>query len=1204
LSIGVSTGCEEGTFACVLARDPFQPTEGVEPARGDKPSGEAPSTSDCTQTPRELVPSRLHHTLSHQMGQSAQQSAGLRQQVADIRARHGPASQDSGPRSPLISAQHYYPVWCALLYVAVGAGFGAGTDFQTGTEHPDAGLYNLPAILAGLGQAGDTKITWDGIGAAMAGREAELEACRQYLNAMSGLQALTRLNPRLPQDKARVEQARAELQAAVDANARTFLACLEPGYLIPRCFFAGLRDVGFGALSLIKTVPTAVVSGLSTAGPLQGAARDIATTLPHVSSAMGMATGVFHIVQAIFEGADARRDRDTLLRAEQLDKRVFEACGQDCPELLELFDHRHQARELQRLNADLLDVHAWIRGIYGGMGVGGAVTTTVLTALGGAALFGAVGMGIPGLVGVFLAGAYMVWFGVRANIRSAAQKRHDKARQTLTAQHGPQADKGPGLTPTARGRPMRVVAQRIVDRLMAPASRQGTRQALIALGLPPAAVDAALLQGGAPLLPLIEGLGSQTTSASESESLQRFHARADVGAGEQLMALERWLTLGLDPQGIGQKPPGTDSWTRHLAPGHRMGDPRHATLTARLLRRHWNDEGLRSFLQRLRKHPHELLNTPQDAWDLLQTRRLEMKRAADARSEVAGWIERGQWRNVALSLGDDPATAAHRRVLEKEHGLCGPDRLRVVEVFRTRAAQTPLGLDNIASFIAICTASDATGKNALVPQVQALVTATANGMPADEVEAFCTALGIRSLNGIESLPPGIHAGNVDAVLQVLKLFLTVSDKLRAQTLNKVVISLHTYPTDGRMPNALSRLAALRELRLRCEAQGPARQTDVDSALRLAKAWSREKLHGRALGAGEGGGVFGFGGYRLNEKGRFLRELFARCLGTETLPSTVSTATLRQWWLASDDPTYRAALRHSAGSVAGWDPISQAPDSAARFASAFALYRTPGALEKALRSRDGDERAAALACLRSRLTAAGERLTVSLAGPCGPAEAFDARACVAQLQAFFQLEALALQHGLNAPASPPGLPPDRLAFYRAALAWPNKTARAKNARAIEAELAQRRHGEDRGNPFWSAKFLHSQKAAGAIEFQKTQALYPEISATSYKDLIRTLGAAQRMNVRALQRAVLRAPAQARRWVQVHFRTRGLQPPEHWEPALATLQAAARRGHIDLLSALNALKDSAEHRRAQKRAQRWIEAVGADATESTKTPPLLD
>lgn len=1168
----------------------IRPLKGDEHLKEEEVFDEAPTTSSSPGNGPIQMPGDLGRRFSLQ---TTGPTPDVQRQVADILQSFAcvPLPDDPGP---LVSARHYYPVWCVMLYATLGAGYGTSIDFQTGAEHPNAGLHYLPVMVAGLGQAGDTKITWDGIREAMAGREHELEACRVYLNAASALETLAGLEAELMQrpkpqqnlhDLTLIAQARAQLQALADTHAGTFQKCLEPGYLVPRCVLAGMRDVGIGSLSLLKTVPTAVVSGLSTSGPLSDAAKGVAATLPHLSSSMSLATGVLHILQAILEGMDARRTRASLLQAEQFDKNVFQAHGADCPALLELMEHRHQWRELNRLDTHLLDIHSWVRGIYGGTSLGGAVVSTALTVLGGAAAFGAAGMGIPGLVGIFLAGCYMLWYGIRANVREAEQKKHDKACRTVNAHHARTAEQMPGLADPQRGRPIQAVASDLVDRLLAPQTQNSTRQMLIALGLSPAAIDAAIGGLRGPLTDLIVRLGSQAGLPSETESLRHHHARSDVPVWDQLMALERWVALGNEAKDIAHRPaPVKPGWTQYLAAGTAMKDLRQSSLTQRLIRQHWHDEGFQTVLQGLRVHDHEEMNTPEDAWHLLEVRRGEEKQAAQARATVAGWVAKGQWRNIETCLRDrhDFAQVKYQQALQDDHGLLPQDAGNLLAVLQRRAQTRPLQADTIAPFMAICKASDAAGKRALVPQVQALVDATVRSMPADGA-AFHAALGITASEGV-------NAHNVDAVLVGLQKFLTVSEKLRSQTLSKVVISLHAYPTED-FSKALCHLAALRELRLRCETAGHAPDdADVQHALVLARALSDQKLHTRAWGAGEGGGVFDFGGYCVNEKGAFLRQLFERCLSGHPSPVSLSAATLTQLWQKSSDEAYRDALIHGTQQLAG-GPF-KTPTDAAQLVNAVALYSKPGALEKALKSRDPRQSGTALACLEAQLNAAREQAESTFGDP----------ACVTHLQAFFRFEKLAQQHGVPAPTPKLGNPsdPKRIDFYRAALAWPNKTALAKNIQAIRFELEQLKQGKTTGNAFWSAKFLRSQAQAGAVELGKMQELHPVIqTVTSYKGLVTTLKALDRMSVSALRKALFKNEESAWQWIVVKFQSRGLPPPIDRHQALDALKKPAKEGPLALLMALSALKTEAGRQLAEERAKAGWSQTGS-LIPSTKAP----
>lgn len=1051
-----------------------------------------------------------------------------------------------------ISAQHYYPVWCVLLCTAAGAAHGVSFDAETGAEDPQSGLYSLPVLAALLGQAGDTKITFDGARAALAGKEQALEDCRVYLTAVSSLRALEKLKEAKPSpaDLKLIEDARKTLQALADARKATFLSCLNLENLVPRCELAWWRDVVFGSVSLAKIVPTTTVCIMSAGGPLAGVAKDLAGTLPYLSSAIGMVTGVLHIAQAACEGKDARSSRQALLQAELSDKCLFlrlleqglDADGVVGQDLLDLLGHRSRERGLKKLlDADLTEAHSWVRGIYGGSSLGGAVATTVLTALGGAALIGAASMGVLGLVGVALAGAYMLWFGIRANIGTEALKAHAKGRRTAEAVHDRKADSMPGLSNVQQGRSIQAIASSMVMRLKQEATRDPTIRVLQAMGISSTPIDAAIQmpegEDDQPLIELIVQWGMQTVSGSEKAALRRFYARADAPASDKLTALERWVALGDKAEDIVLPPEEGPAWARHLAHGDGMGDLCRSSLTPSLIRKHWNETGFQSALSRMLGHDAVMFadamasattdREKQDiAWQGLEWLRSERQRKAKVRATIAGCIRDGLWRNLQLSLKDDPATFEHRRVLVEEYGISGkkdqqtiPD---ILAALQQHALKQPLQTNTLPSFMAICKASEGDPKRQLANKVQVLVDDTLRSMGGTvEDEEVWAALGVR--------PPGrIDEHNVDAVLPVLRQFLTLSEKLRAQTLPKVVASLHTYPTGG-FPPALCRLAALRELRLRCEQTdgAPPDLQNIQRAFVLIKPLLRQKLHTRTFGAGQGGGVFGFFGYTLNGKGQFIEYLVKTCQGGAPAPVALSRAELLQLFEVSKEADYREALMHFTTNLK--DP---APSIAAQFAEAYALQHTPGALEKALKSRDA---AAALGSLTVQLDAARQRVEASL-------KAFDTADTVAAMQKYFDLEALAMRHKVTIPPLE-GIEKTRLQFYRAALTWPNKTARAKNIRAVQVELDQRKQGQPpTGNPFWSAKFLASRGAAVNNDaWKKMRALHPDIlaKAYTYKTQVQTLRAWNRMGMDTVWQATQQKdPSKALHWIRLQFKTWGL------------------------------------------------------------------
>lgn len=529
----------------------------------------------------------------------------------------------------------------------------------------------------------------------------------------------------------------------------------------------------------------------------------------------------------------------------------------------------------------------------------------------------------------------------------------------------------------------------------------------------------------------------------------------------------------------------------------------------------------------------------QGASQVLDILRAEKRHEAKVRATVEGWIRDGLWSNMQLCLGEDPATFEHRRLLVEAYGISTKEGERnipnILATLQKHVLQPAhlLQTGTLPSFMAICKSSHGEVKQALAAKVQEFVADTVKSM-ADTVEAteVYTALGLTPEGRI-----GEH--NVDAVLPVLQKLLSVSEKLRAQTLAKVVASLHTYPTGG-FPPALCRLAALRELRLRCEKTdgSPLDPQDLQRALSLIKPLLKQKLHTRTLGAGQGGGVFGFFGYTLNGTGKFIEYVVQTCQGGQPAPLVLHRAELRPLFEASAEPAYRDALMRVMN-----QPNGAAFNDATQFAECYALQYKPGALEKALKSRNPE---AARHALATQLEIARLRAEATFKG-------VDTAGSVAALKAYFDLEVLATRHQLTTPPLALGIDDKLLQFYRAALTWPNKTALAKNIRAMQTELEQRMSGQTgAANPFWSAKFLQSQgPAIDNDEWRKMRRLHPEILAKSYtyKAQVQTLRAWNRMSAATLWQATQKKASKVGLWLQLQFKAWGLPPLND-----ATLEAA--------------------------------------------------
>lgn len=1128
--------------------------EEVPPNQGDEEEGRLLPASELTDHPGDRLDQIVFRGLEVIVPAQVPDRL-LQQQVQDILGHCRPEVVGYTTHTPH-AVQQFYPLWgVALLGVSVW-GFAGGTDFGSGTSRPDAGPYDLPRQIVGLGQVGDTLITCRGIGEANSARKAASAACLNYLTAVRGLEALAQLErafgrggPLNQPDAACMQDARARLQAQKMRNYPTFTACLAREFGWIRCQSAGFRDVVLGSVNVLRTVPS-MVATVGGGEVFRCVAAPLFKALPHLGGPIGAVSGVASLVQSAFEMVDAHSESQALDLAERHDKRVFALYGADCPELLPLMGYRDDLRQLKRLETRLLKVHSGVRGGYGATSLVTGIATAALLSTGSA-----VTLGTLGLAGVGAAVGYMGWYAARARLAERASKRYQKGLQTVSANRGDdvaRAMRRPGLSAQA----LRPSLGQIVDDLVRGCTHRGTgqraREALVALHLPRSVVDAAFDDEAVPLGPCVEPwLG---VLQSEFDALHLFLAQKEACAQDKLNALMR---LNMNEAHPPRLPGGAGpSWVRHLAPGQHMGDLRRSTLTRDRFLRAWAAPGglLQDLWQRCPGNttahpPRQAADVDgEGAWDALQVWRRSLAQQAQAEAAVAAWVDGGHFAaiRVALNAPDtEERTRARRASLECRFGFSSRDERdprqhpyavdEVVATLATRMAQTPLTTDTLAGFMAVWTASQDGAQSALAGPVADLLRRITNPMPEIDREGFCAALNLPAIGPLS-------VGELKAALPRLQQFLRVSEKLQGQTLTKVVASLHAYPTDSRIPNLVSRAAALRELRQRLE-DSQAHPDDVTHALVLARQFATEKLHHRTFGVGEFGSTLGMGGYALNETGQFLREVVERSLGGS--PSTARLSeSIRPTLIGQEG----SALSYWANRLTGMADDALQADANAN----LLLYRHDEVLAKALGRRETRRNAEAV--LTRRREHARQTLGAFVRGFHGQGHAagLDVDGFIAQLQAFGSLNGLAQRHGMGV-LEPPDMGDlkDRARLYLAALEWPHKTGRAKNIRAIRWELDHattdpQGHRHPRlqlsANRYWSAGFLKSYAEEGRAELERLNAFH-EGQHLRYQDAVMSLAALDALSVPALRghlssRSEPRL-AQARGWIQNQFTAVGLR-----------------------------------------------------------------
>lgn len=150
----------------------------------------------------------------------------------------------------------------------------------------------------------------------------------------------------------------------------------------------------------------------------------------------------------------------------------------------------------------------------------------------------------------------------------------------------------------------------------------------------------------------------------------------------------------------------------------------------------------------------------------------------------------------------------------------------------------------------------------------------------------------------------------------------------------------------------------------------------------------------------------------------------------------------------------------------------------------------------------------------------------------------------------------------------GVLQEHVELFRAALQWPNQTARNKNIKAIEFMLRDLVQGRQTFNPHWSSKFLQSlpkSKNRTTTYERVSQAMvnrYAWMNGMSYKAMVEKLAAVKKLSGGDLCKAILKGGQDARGWIQLQCEQKGLNVPLPYMERLGaslknTLESVSRR-----------------------------------------------
>lgn len=1079
-----------------------------------------------------------------------------------------------------------------------GASLAAAAAITPNVE----GNYSLPASITN----GPGRVT-NAIGmnevrkTSAAARENEIKDCIRYFNLRSSIERLLVLEKGL-KDKLAAQGPSAEMEKCLglinsthkkllgDANKleqSVIHAPLSKLYEAARGMNNFIRGTGVGSVSAGNAVMQSMVGGYSTQlgtkevvangvtktvkSKLVGEVAGLSTAVAGLTAGISLANGISHGVTAGLEFYSAGATRAALHKDSQNDRRVCATYGVGIPELGDLARWRKDARSLKFLQEKMIQVQAGVRSLH-------AQSSAALAAMGIAsfagvstATFGAAPAALAAVAGIFL-----MTLQIRQWLSAKEQRAWDKEVQRLAALYGGNTIPGLALSTDAPG------DHRVADGLAKvllgePEAANRCKRALIEMGLPESVVDVtgkSAKQVAEQLRPFL--LASNAHGDKEVIEKQYKDSKTAAAAVNVLAYQIAKASSAVEGQAVPENKP----WHKQLARGADATDIRKSSFDKKTLHKLWDDAEFKSFVTKALSL--EPAATADVAWTQLQKARkttaadtyeTDPKAHKNVTDTVMRWLVTQDEKAIQKSLLGKPEDAfaqACQNELMRHLGNPAmdwfPDKPQI-EAAALKALQAQaLNLETIGLFAKASQSGVASVRETVQQKAQDLIKGIQVKVHEDDRAGFDAAIGIAGgANG--EVPPA----DLPAVLDRLEKFLFISRKLQGEKLEKVIASLHTYPTAGSgVPDQIVREAAMLEIRRRFPAPVVAQNSslaekakveeDFRHTMELVHALRGEKLHTHGWSSGDGGGVFLLGGYVLNDKGLLIKNLLERSKAGGAPQAELSGKQLKA--MAEQVPGSRNALSYWAGRWIGENgveslfqrpvPPEQTPQA---LAHKLDLWHKPGALEKALSSGRGPAFDEAAEVFRQKFREAGAAVLQSVAhlnsDIDSEKDSFNPAAFVQQMQTHFELEALGRKHnGLL----PPGdaiaedmklqaggrdvlLTPERLDFYRAALSWNNTTARAKNAKAIEKELTTMQAGESgAANRFWSAQFLDARPLERQVELNKLSQAHAWLTdskgkmPSSYKQFVKRYEELGKMSGEQVHKALQSDPAKGLLWRQ--------------------------------------------------------------------------
>lgn len=865
-----------------------------------------------------------------------------------------------------ITTKDYYAIWGALLQAAGLVGYGVPES-----NSMSSALVGLVVRPIHAGVMNDTGLKAD------AALQNEINACIRYFNLTKGIDQLLSLENSLQsvtlgaisdnvvaQCRGLIQDSRTKLLDEANKLEAVVRAPLSKRNEQARGAINTFRGAFIGlpnaANAFLQTVVGGMKTSLAVGQNLTGAALGLSNASSGMAGAFGIISGIANNVHAGLEFYSAKVAKVALQKNEDNDKFVCATYGLGVPVLQDLARLRKDMRSLKFTVENLLYLQAGARTVNG-------TTSIVVGCLGIAALCGAVtaaSMGSAALALGLIVGAYYLITHGRQWMETRETRALEKEIARIAVLYGSRDSGIPGLSLATDAKGADEIANDLANVLkQGDTNAELCKQALIKMGLPQSVLD---VEGktekeiAKQILPYLNA----SSAVTEKEAIEKQYSDSKTAfAAVNILAREQ-EKLEMPPESA---KPKAFAWHRKLASGADAIDICKSSFDKKTFLKSWGEEPGNIQFQGFVKKSLGLEDQPnitvEIAWKALTQAR---KDAVDKPYEngpakkkvldtVLRWLADADVEAInkcILSDLVDPFKRACKKTLTQYFSQRKVSREDVISVLQEIMKKQKLGLDTIGMFQRASKSTVEVISEMVLSATETFTTDLRAKIHKDDRVSFDAAMGIK-----DELVK-IDKADLPKALKRLEKFLFITRKLQGQKIEKVIAALHTYPTWGSgVPDSIVREAAMLEIRRRypepvltptsTEAES-AKAQEVTLTMKLVKALRKDKLHGRTLGAGDGGGVLLFGGYKLNDKGLLVKRLL-ECCGKGGLPEGVLSGDLFKSLVNGGDADISNGLFHWAKKLLNDTYINNNNNQTNSIAQKLDLYHTPGALEKALKS---------------------------------------------------------------------------------------------------------------------------------------------------------------------------------------------------------------------------------------------------------------